>query len=596
MKLLYLLLVITCMAPQLSTQRRNNGVITGARLLPLAGQPSSGRLQVQINGESWRDVCDKGWGDRDGEVVCLELGFEGLSRTMKGLRIVNRSSNSVDDFKCRGNEVALSDCSHKQSNGRCRDTKGAGVTCIHSSTTESPKDSQILTISGQSTEDRTTHQRATSVESGHNTLRVASTTKLTEPGKRLTTGRGMVSPEQTTVGPVTNLVTGRVQTLTEGTQRPILTQLIDHGHGTTAEAATNAGGLETQYRSHLGKYIGLALGCILFIVCACFIVFCLLKRHPRGKHNGSTAASQPSGGFEQNSAVYENAQGLKPLMMEERDNAQAGYMVPSQTKGSADDVYFTVEEAVNARYASGVDDETERDYVVPISPPTTNSGEHQASNPSGPTDETVGKTASPYYLELLSGEIEPQKGSTTSKKGSEKALYFTLEPAKDVDETNEGLSSSADYFTVEDKGDLAGNGQYTTGVVEEKATPSAVDKPSRMSDITVDNDKGSHYYAYADPTSGSTAAAKGVLGNLNVSNPLVYMYADTPRLRAPETGTDQPPNADYFVIEERDNSMGAPVYNASEPRPPTKETEIKNGRLATGITENEYAYADPSEL
>ncbi|XP_038056148.1 uncharacterized protein LOC119728147 [Patiria miniata] len=53
--------------------------------------------------------------------------------------------------------------------------------------------------------------------------------------------------------------------------------------------------------SNSGTYIGLAVGCVLFVVCVSVIVVCFLKRHKRQDKPTPTATLHPSAGSQQHS-------------------------------------------------------------------------------------------------------------------------------------------------------------------------------------------------------------------------------------------------------------------------------------------------------
>ena len=41
-----------------------------------AGQnPTAGHVQICDNDRQWREVCDRGWDERDARVACRKLGF-----------------------------------------------------------------------------------------------------------------------------------------------------------------------------------------------------------------------------------------------------------------------------------------------------------------------------------------------------------------------------------------------------------------------------------------------------------------------------------------------------------------------------------------
>ena len=70
----------------------------------------SGLLEVYFDGE-WGYVCDDGWNEVNGEVVCRILGYEGVNSSSVShfSTDVNYRLNYID---CAGGEESLLNCSY----------------------------------------------------------------------------------------------------------------------------------------------------------------------------------------------------------------------------------------------------------------------------------------------------------------------------------------------------------------------------------------------------------------------------------------------------------------------------------------------------
>ena len=89
---------------------------------------SSGLLEVFYNGE-WGYVCDDGWKDINGDVVCSILGYDGAdsSSTSQYSSDVNYRLNFI---YCIGNETDLLDCSYSQyTPGYCSVNEHVHISC-----------------------------------------------------------------------------------------------------------------------------------------------------------------------------------------------------------------------------------------------------------------------------------------------------------------------------------------------------------------------------------------------------------------------------------------------------------------------------------
>ena len=85
---------------------------------------SSGRLQVYLGGR-WGDVCDDGFGDEEGEVVCRQLGYPGFAE-----RLFESGSGIflMDDVVCTGSEDRLIDCRYATQHN-CHFYEAVGISC-----------------------------------------------------------------------------------------------------------------------------------------------------------------------------------------------------------------------------------------------------------------------------------------------------------------------------------------------------------------------------------------------------------------------------------------------------------------------------------
>ena len=203
------------------------------------------------------------------------------------------------------------------------------------------------------------------------------------------------------------------------------------------------------------------------------------------------------------------------------------------------------------------------------------------------------KTEKPYYLEL-DGLAESDNTFLNPQKTvmSDESFYTALTPESPA-EKQEGSPESCDiktdataYFTVEENGNSMGTAQYSI-------PPSTESGPVMPDHLRKDSNADEHYYSYADPPK--------ILGDNKDS---LYFYADCPRsscanVSGNDDDEDEIPNTSYFMIEERSNSMGTPVYHTggdAETQTTLLKKEAKERGQAERIDENIYTYADPAGL
>ena len=70
----------------------------------------SGLLEVYFDGE-WGYVCDDGWNEVNGDVVCRILGYEGAISS-SGAHISTDVNYKLNYIDCTGGEESLLDCTH----------------------------------------------------------------------------------------------------------------------------------------------------------------------------------------------------------------------------------------------------------------------------------------------------------------------------------------------------------------------------------------------------------------------------------------------------------------------------------------------------
>ena len=91
--------------------------------------PYEGRVEVYNHDHGqWGTVCDDGFDNTDGDVVCKQLGYIGA------LEIYGAVPGSgpiwLDNVDCTGTEESLLNCSHNGiGNHNCRHCEDVGVKC-----------------------------------------------------------------------------------------------------------------------------------------------------------------------------------------------------------------------------------------------------------------------------------------------------------------------------------------------------------------------------------------------------------------------------------------------------------------------------------
>ncbi|XP_038277954.1 macrophage receptor MARCO isoform X5 [Dermochelys coriacea] len=93
----------------------------------LNGTAREGRVEIRYQ-EKWGTICDDGWDERDGTVVCKMLGYS------HAVRIMTAPPGSgqiwLDDVECSGTESSILNCEKsKWGEHNCSHSEDAGVEC-----------------------------------------------------------------------------------------------------------------------------------------------------------------------------------------------------------------------------------------------------------------------------------------------------------------------------------------------------------------------------------------------------------------------------------------------------------------------------------
>ncbi|KAK3921387.1 Lysyl oxidase-like protein 3 [Frankliniella fusca] len=93
--------------------------------------PSEGNVEIHHMGK-WGAVCDDEWDQQDAQVVCRQLGFDGVLRvTHSSAYGPSRRRFWMDNVLCEGTERELADCRTAEGWGSsdCTHSESAGVVC-----------------------------------------------------------------------------------------------------------------------------------------------------------------------------------------------------------------------------------------------------------------------------------------------------------------------------------------------------------------------------------------------------------------------------------------------------------------------------------
>ena len=93
--------------------------------------PHEGRVEVFFR-DAWGTVCDDGWGNVDGNVVCRQLGYTRAERVVGNAFFGQGVGNIwLDEVACTGGEGNITQCSSNSVGAHnCFHFEDAGVVCV----------------------------------------------------------------------------------------------------------------------------------------------------------------------------------------------------------------------------------------------------------------------------------------------------------------------------------------------------------------------------------------------------------------------------------------------------------------------------------
>jgi len=91
--------------------------------------PLKGHVRIMHNG-IWKGICGIGWGMREAQVVCRQLGLGYPKKALSTTKYGMVRSMAMYDVKCSGDELSITHCEYvKPDRGRCRYYDIASVDC-----------------------------------------------------------------------------------------------------------------------------------------------------------------------------------------------------------------------------------------------------------------------------------------------------------------------------------------------------------------------------------------------------------------------------------------------------------------------------------
>ena len=100
---------------------------------------NEGYIEVNINGQGWKGVCDDNFGLKEAHVICRMAGyFEGADKAFTNSKPFGNGASgddfAIDQLNCTGTELSVVECTHNSwNNENCAKTEWAGVKCKGSS-------------------------------------------------------------------------------------------------------------------------------------------------------------------------------------------------------------------------------------------------------------------------------------------------------------------------------------------------------------------------------------------------------------------------------------------------------------------------------
>ena len=90
----------------------------------------TGRIEVFYHGY-WGTICDYRWHMRDARAVCRQLGYQDVSRALRGGQVPSGSGQTLlSDVVCTGEEKNFTSCNNRGWGVHsCTHSKDVGVEC-----------------------------------------------------------------------------------------------------------------------------------------------------------------------------------------------------------------------------------------------------------------------------------------------------------------------------------------------------------------------------------------------------------------------------------------------------------------------------------
>ena len=99
------------------------------------GYPYQGYIELNVDNQGWKGVCDDAFDLNDAHVICRMLGYSsGASSAYTNSSPFGHGTSfndfAVDDLQCQGTETSIADCQHSAWYiDNCSSSEWAGVQC-----------------------------------------------------------------------------------------------------------------------------------------------------------------------------------------------------------------------------------------------------------------------------------------------------------------------------------------------------------------------------------------------------------------------------------------------------------------------------------